>query len=333
MDEPLVSIVIPIYNVENFVAETLESVLAQTYKNIEVICVDDGSMDNSLSIANFYSKRDERIKVFSQENAGVSAARNYGIKQAKGKYICFLDSDDFMHPQYVELQLGAIDKTGADMAFCYFKNVSQNAKPEGFNKIKATKFHITNNPLVDFIFKREKIDSSSCNKLYKTEIVKDNLFKLGVSRGEDEIFVLNYLSKIKKAVANPYVLLFYRNRGGSLTKQNISENYLFDHYLAFLTMSEILLREDTLKQNKLSVIQVKKYVAKKIYKRFVVHVLRKNNDETQSKKLINVSCDYLKKLVNAQVLDISVLPFFKKIMLLLFIKKKFLFLVMMFCKM
>ena len=99
--EPLVSIVIPVYNVENFVKDTLSSVCNQTYKNIEIICVDDGSTDNSLSVLNFYSEKDKRIKVLSQSNSGVSAARNNGIRAAEGEYICFLDSDDFMHPQNV----------------------------------------------------------------------------------------------------------------------------------------------------------------------------------------------------------------------------------------
>ncbi len=333
MNEPLVSIVIPVYNVENFVTDALESVCNQTYKNLEIICVDDGSKDNSLSILNFYSEKDERIKVISQENGGVSSARNNGIKNSQGEYICFLDSDDFMHPQCIELQLQAIQKTGAEIAFCKFKSVPENSKPEGFKHLQASKLHTTQKPLADFMFKKEKIDSSSCNKLYLRSLVAENLFKLGVSRGEDEIFVLNILSKASKVVANPQTLLFYRNRGGSLTKQNISETYLFDHYLSFISMSEILLRESSLHQTKLSVKQVKKYIAKKIYKRMVVHVLRKNNDDVAIKKLATISVEYLNKLIAARVLDTSVLPPMRRVMLALFRKKKFLGLVTMFCKM
>ena len=332
MNKPLVSVVIPVYNVENFVADTLESVCAQTYKNIEIICVDDGSKDNSLSILNFYSEKDSRIKIISQANGGVSSARNNGIRNTKGEYICFLDSDDFMHPQYIELQLKAITETGAEMAFCKFKNVPENSKPEGFKTLKQNSFRVSNHPLADFIFKKEKIDSSSCNKLYLRSIVAENMFKLGVSRGEDEIFVLNLLSKIKKAVANPQTLLFYRNRGGSLTKQNISENYLFDHYLAFISMSEILLRESSLRQTGLSTKQVKKYIAKKIYKRMVVHVLCKNNNESNTDKLIRTSAEYINKLIISNVLDIKALPLSRRIMLKLFCKKKMISVVTMFCK-
>lgn len=332
MNEALVSVVIPVYNVENFVADTLESVCAQTYKNIEIICIDDGSKDNSLSILNFYSEKDERIKVISQENAGVSSARNNGIRNAQGEYICFLDSDDFMHPQYIELQLKAISETGAEMAFCKFKNIPESSKLEGFKQLKQNSFRISTQPLADFIFKKEKIDSSSCNKLYLRSIVAENMFKLGVSRGEDEIFVLNLLTKINKVAANPQTLLFYRNRSGSLTKQNISENYLFDHYLAFLSMSEILLRESSLKQTGLSKKQVKEYIAKKIYKRMVVHVLHKNNNENNTKKLIQTSVEYINKLIATNVLDINSLPLSRRIMLKLFCKKKMLSIITMFCK-
>lgn len=332
MNEPLVSVVIPVYNVENFVANALESVCAQTYKNIEIICVDDGSKDNSLSILNFHSEKDNRIKVISQENGGVSSARNNGIRNAKGEYICFLDSDDFMHPQCIELQLKAILETGAQVAFCKFKNVSENSQPANFKVLKQNSFRFSKQPLADFIFKREKIDSSSCNKLYLRTIVAENPFKLGVSRGEDEIFVLNLLSKINKIAINPQVLLFYRNRGGSLTKQNISENYLFDHYLAFISMSEILLRETSLKQTGLSVQQIKKHIAKKIYKRMVVHVLRKNNNENNTDKLIRASGEYINKLIASNVLDVKALPISRQIMLKLFCKKKLLSVVTTFCK-
>ena len=152
--EPLVSIVIPVYNVENFVKDTLSSVCNQTYKNIEIICVDDGSTDNSLSVLNFYSEKDKRIKVLSQSNSGVSAARNNGIRAAEGEYICFLDSDDFMHPQNVELQVKAITDSGADIVYCRFKNVPEDAGPGSFKNLKAADFKLSNTPLADFIFKR-----------------------------------------------------------------------------------------------------------------------------------------------------------------------------------
>ena len=96
--KPLISVIIPVYNSELYLKECLDSVINQTYKKIEIICVDDGSTDHSLDILNFYQKKDSRIKVFTQENSGPSAARNKALDMAKGDYISFVDSDDFLKP-------------------------------------------------------------------------------------------------------------------------------------------------------------------------------------------------------------------------------------------
>ena len=96
---PLISIIIPIYNVENFLTKTLKSVQNQTFTNFEAICINDGSTDNSADIVKSFADADKRFKWINQENQGVAAARNYGIQTAEGKYIMFLDGDDYMHPQ------------------------------------------------------------------------------------------------------------------------------------------------------------------------------------------------------------------------------------------
>ena len=95
LDNDLISIVVPLYNVENYLKECIDSILTQSYHNLEIILVDDGSTDNSGKICDNYAKKDSRIKVIHKENGGASDARNYGIKEAKGKYIQFTDSDDF----------------------------------------------------------------------------------------------------------------------------------------------------------------------------------------------------------------------------------------------
>lgn len=102
MNTPLVSIVIPVYNVELYLRECLDSVISQTYHNLEIICVNDGSPDNSLSILEEYAAKDSRIRIISQENAGISVARNTGMDVATGEYIYFLDSDDYIALEMVE---------------------------------------------------------------------------------------------------------------------------------------------------------------------------------------------------------------------------------------
>ena len=100
--EPLISIIVPVYNVEKYLKKCLDSILSQTYKNFEVIIVNDGSPDNSQKIIDEYKKKDKRIIVLEKENGGLSSARNYGIEHANGKYISFVDADDYIEKDYVE---------------------------------------------------------------------------------------------------------------------------------------------------------------------------------------------------------------------------------------
>ena len=111
-----VSIVIPVYNVENYLDKCIKSVISQTHKNLEIILVDDGSTDKSGKIADFYKKKDDRIKVIHKKNEKVSAARNTGIDVATGEYVCFADADDYLMPDYVEYLLGMAVDNDADVA-------------------------------------------------------------------------------------------------------------------------------------------------------------------------------------------------------------------------
>lgn len=128
MRENKVSIILPVYNVEKYLAACLDSVLAQTHKNLEIILVNDGSLDSSLDIANTYAKKDNRIKVIHKDNEGVSVARNVGIDNATGEYVCFCDSDDLLMPDYVEYLLNMARETNADISvsnrfhYNYFSN-------------------------------------------------------------------------------------------------------------------------------------------------------------------------------------------------------------------
>lgn len=123
--EPLISIVIPMYNVAKYLPRCLASVTGQTYKNIEIILVDDGSTDGSGSIADDFAKKDKRAQVIHQKNRGLSAARNAGLKKATGEYIAFIDSDDYVEPEYVEKLYLLASKYDADVATCQFEPFSE----------------------------------------------------------------------------------------------------------------------------------------------------------------------------------------------------------------
>lgn len=124
--EPLVSVVIPVYNVEKYLRTCLDSVLAQSYKNMQVIVVNDGSPDGSLAIAESYA--DPRLEVVSKPNGGLSSARNFGLARAQGDYLCFVDSDDSLHPDFVRLLMEGISKLQADLAVCGLARFSKDSE-------------------------------------------------------------------------------------------------------------------------------------------------------------------------------------------------------------
>ena len=123
-----ISIIVPVYNVEPYIGKCLDSILEQTYSNYEVLLIDDGSTDNSGVICDEYSALDGRFRVFHQKNSGVSAARNFALIRSEGAYIMFVDSDDFIHPQMLEILYTNLNSGEYDFAMCNYKQVSPDYK-------------------------------------------------------------------------------------------------------------------------------------------------------------------------------------------------------------
>lgn len=124
---PLISVVVPVYNVAKYLPRCLDSIASQTYANLDIILVDDGSTDNSGKIADEYAKTDKRAQVIHQKNGGLSEARNAGLRYAKGDYVAFVDSDDYMSPSYIEKLYDIASKNGADVATCQFQSFSEES--------------------------------------------------------------------------------------------------------------------------------------------------------------------------------------------------------------
>ena len=136
-DSPLISVVIPVYNVEKYINQCLDSILRQSYSNLEILLTDDGSTDNSGNICDEYSQKDNRIKVFHQQNKGVSAARNNGIRNASGDFISFIDPDDFIDKDFYEYLLNQIHKSDSDIVFCAFRKVNEEGIALSTNEDKT----------------------------------------------------------------------------------------------------------------------------------------------------------------------------------------------------
>lgn len=242
MTSPLVSIIIPVYNVEAYLEECLDSVVNQTYKNIEVIAVNDGSTDSSPEILNRYKEKYGNIKVINQRNSGPSGARNRGIAEATGKYIYFLDSDDYILPETVENIIGKMEKYELDL-------VRFGAQP--FYEDKSVKI-VRNHYDYSKVFQEEKIynkyeflrasikgfAASPWSYIVKAEVLeKHNLqFKPGLLH-EDELFTLKLFLYINRAMYDPNLYYMRRYRSGSIMT-SIKGKKDFDAY--YEVLSEII---------------------------------------------------------------------------------------------
>lgn len=182
MEKDLISVIVPVYNVEKYLEKCVQSIINQTYENLEIILVDDGATDNSGKICDEFAKKDSRIKVIHKENGGLSDARNFGLDIATGKYISFIDSDDFVNKRLFEILHKEIIKNDYDIAFCdYFKffendNVDEEIS-NSYKILEHTKYSILN-LYYDIGHKHEKA-VVAWGKLYKSKFFKDIRYPKG----------------------------------------------------------------------------------------------------------------------------------------------------------
>ena len=216
MESILISVIVPVYNVESYISKTIESILAQTYKNIEIILVDDGAKDNSGKICDEYAQKDNRIKVIHKENGGVSSARNCGIREMKGEYICFVDGDDWIAPNFIERLFKVINDNGADMSACSFFNTS--SYDVTVMDLEADTEIITDRKF-NCVFTEDSYAGYSCNKMFRSKIILENniLFDENIHSEEDMLFTIQYLEKCGKVAYIKERLYYYYNRPGSAT--------------------------------------------------------------------------------------------------------------------
>lgn len=221
-----ISIVIPVYNVEKFLSACLDSVLAQTFTEWEAICVDDGSTDRSGEILSAYAKRDSRIKVITQPNAGVSAARNFGMKHANGKLLCFLDSDDIIAPFCLYRLYDTLVSTSADIVCC---GVVYGEKEPAWRTTSNQNLKFLSG--IDCIKKTVAFDGSYAGlwgKLFRREMVEGLCFPEDLGTSEDRIFLCKAFLRAKKVVGAEETVYFYRQREGSIVHSGLSETRLRD---------------------------------------------------------------------------------------------------------
>lgn len=225
----LVSVIVPVYNVERYISKCIDSILKQTFTDFELILIDDGSSDNSFQICKQYESSDSRIRVYSQKNSGPSRARNNGISKALGEYITFVDSDDYLDSDYLfELTKYQADLVSSGFKLWYAKdNRTEYKSYDHF--LKATKED--NN--IDLAIEEGEFKyllAGPCCKLYKKEILLQNMifFDETLTYGEDHLFNLNYLQFVNSIVILPYSGYIYTHYGKqSLTNRIIPYEELY----------------------------------------------------------------------------------------------------------
>lgn len=220
---PLVSVIVPVYKVEYVVKNCIESILNQIFTDFELILVDDGSPDNSGKICDEYAKKDDRVIVIHKENGGVSSARNVGIDRAKGKYICFVDSDDYVSKDYLKTLIDVEENNNADNIWCYFKTVDKYSEKIDRKEVSSGP-NIEKYTVKDIMTLHEKwLDAGPVCKLYILDIIKENNLKFdeSLSLGEDLIFNFVYLDYTNKniIVINKELYFYLQNNENSLSKK------------------------------------------------------------------------------------------------------------------
>lgn len=222
--EDLISVIIPMFNDEKTIKRCLESVINQSYSNLEIIIINDGSFDKSESIVKEMAKKDARIKIYSQKNSGVSIARNTGLKKANGKFVTFVDSDDYIYPNMYSSMHSYIEDN--DVCVCNFiykydEKIINNKSYKNIKKMNANEF-------VNNMHYGAKYFGFLWNKLYKRDLFYKNFFDSSISYYEDEIFNINITKKngFKACYINQFLYNYYQridSKTNSKNKQNIMD--------------------------------------------------------------------------------------------------------------
>ncbi len=219
MKKELVTIIIPVYKVEQYLDKCVESVVNQTYKNLEIILVDDGSPDNCPAMCDEWAKKDSRIKVIHKKNGGLSDARNAGLNEmAKNGYVIFLDSDDYLSPTTCEDLLGLVKKYEADVAICNFARVNEDGKIENVNNENVVTI-FEGNDRFDLLNIYPVQTIVAWGKIYKKDIFNDIRYPVGKIY-EDGYVVHQYLYEAKRVVYSSKQLWFYLQRQDSIMGEN-----------------------------------------------------------------------------------------------------------------
>ena len=300
-----VSIIVPVYNVEKYISECITSLIEQTYENIEIIIINDGSTDKSKEICQELKEKDERIIFITKHNSGVSDTRNIGISKSTGDYIVFVDSDDYIDKHYIEEMVkGMKEEEFIDMAVCNYVELYKNVLLHGGSNL-TDNLIITNKEAINDIYKLKSFGGYLWNKIFKNDIIrKYNIrFNKEIHMCEDMLFLLTYLSECNHIKRIPKELYFYRMRKSSMVwnKDEIKYKTLYN---AYNQMYKIIYKNDvkmdyfyymmlnSIFSNNLKLVNIQRYLQFNIFRAYD-YVCRSKNIKNKEKIKLKI-----KKYIN-----------------------------------
>ena len=289
---PIISVIVPIYNAEKYITDCIESILNQTISEIEIILVNDGSTDDSLSLCADLAEKDRRILLISQENSGVSVARNSGKSMATGDYIIFVDADDEMLPDMLETLLNNIKATDADISVCNIQKCRSRANI--VKEFENSELEIlTKEDAISYLLLEKKLYFGPWNKLYKREVIENVEFIRGRRMNEDKYFVFQALHNAEKIVYVDKPLYCYFIRENSAATAKFSDRWFDIVYFAKEIYYDVCVNFPKLeKQARFSMVKTLYFLAKKMNKAKVLKAY-----DAEYKKL-------LKDIKNTKIRDI-----------------------------
>lgn len=281
-----ISVVIPVYNVEKYLSECLDSVVNQTYKNLQIIIVDDGSTDSSGKICDEYANNDNRIIVVHQKNAGAGAAKNTGLELIDDDYFSIIDSDDYIELDMYEKMVNSLEKYNADIVQCLFRNVYVNDSFDRKYKIKGNypKVLTSKSFLKEYLYDWKY--AIFANKVFKSSLLKDIRFPVG-RKIDDEFFTYKLVCNAKKVVNIDNILYNYRMRKTSVMNENDTDRLIYDRIDCFVE------RYDYIRKKYPSLD--KKYLTK-LYDSLLYYKTQVNNTEKLEKYISKIQKPKINKI-------------------------------------
>lgn len=307
-----ISIIIPVYNVEKYLNKCLDSIVKQSYKNLEILIIDDGSKDNSLKIAREYEKRDNRIRVFTQKNSGVSSARNLGIKNSTGDYITFVDSDDWLELDMYEKIIDRFNESIDAVVYSFIREYPNRSEREVIPFEKETILNeeeIYSKWIFNLISGEDERESyimaTIWRCIYRRNIIEEYsiLFDNDLSYAEDLIFNLKYFTKCKKIYIYNEALYHYRfNTNSLVTKydselwnKNLKVNEAIKNIFESNNKEKIIITNEVLNSNGMLInnnnYEINKKIQERINSRLIsvcvgclVNIFHENNNDSISVK-------------------------------------------------